>query len=408
MRTLVRLVFALTIAAPARRRLRAGDDRGNGPRHVGRGAAGVTVEAASPALIEKVRTAVTDGSGQYQIVNLRPGPYVVTFTLTGFSTVSREGIELTARTSPPSTASFVSARLRRRSPSAASRRSWTCRALSRNSVMSSDTLAAVPATRGYNALVFLVPSVTGGSNQVDLSPMMRIFYSHGGRGNEGRVMVDGLSVGAALNGGGVSLYVPDTTNSQEMTMNLSGGLGEAETGGAVVNIIPKTGGNVFTGTAFTSLAGAWSQSNNIDDRLRRLRPADPPELVKNWDSSISVGGPIHKDRAWFYGTFRTFGQHDTIAGMYANKNAGDPTKWNYQKDLDVKARNAVARTIYAVRGDRAGDARHKFGLYFDDQQWCDGSSMRREGDGCRLAGDDWVASGQATLAPEASSGSTGC
>ena len=61
--------------------------------------------------------------------------------------------------------------------------------------------------------------------------------------NEGRVIVDGLSVGAALNGGGVSLYVPDTTNSQEMTLNLSGGLGEAETGGAVVNIIPKTGGN---------------------------------------------------------------------------------------------------------------------------------------------------------------------
>ena len=274
-------------------------------------------------------------------------------------------------------------------------------------VMSSDTLAAVPATRGYNALVFLVPSVTGGSNQVDLSPMMRIFYSHGGRGNEGRVMVDGLSVGAALNGGGVSLYVPDTTNSQEMTMNLSGGLGEAETGGAVVNIIPKTGGNVFSGTAFTSLAGAWSQSNNIDDRLRSFGLADPPELIKNWDSSISVGGPIHKDRAWFYGTFRTFGQHDTIAGMYANKNAGDPTKWNYEKDLNVKARNAVARTIYAVRATVQATPRNKFGLYFDDQEWCDGSSMRREGEGCRLAGDDWVASGQATLAPEASSGSNG-
>ena len=79
--------------------------------------------------------------------------------------------------------------------------------------------------------------------------------------------------------------------------------------------------------------------------LRSFGLADPPELIKNWDSSISVGGPIHKDRAWFYGTFRTFGQHDTIAGMYANKNAGDPTKWNYEKDLNVKARNAVARTI---------------------------------------------------------------
>ena len=56
---------------------------------------GVTVEASSAALIEKTRSAVTDSSGQYRIEDLRPGSYVVTFTLAGFSTVRREGIELT-------------------------------------------------------------------------------------------------------------------------------------------------------------------------------------------------------------------------------------------------------------------------------------------------------------------------
>jgi hypothetical protein len=61
---------------------------------------GATVEAASPALIEKVRTVVTDGSGQYQIVSLPPGVYAVTFTLGGFSTVKREGIEVTIIISP--------------------------------------------------------------------------------------------------------------------------------------------------------------------------------------------------------------------------------------------------------------------------------------------------------------------
>ena len=58
---------------------------------------GVTVEVSSPALIERVRSAVTDGTGQYQIINLRPGNYVVTFTLAGFSIVKREGVELTGR-----------------------------------------------------------------------------------------------------------------------------------------------------------------------------------------------------------------------------------------------------------------------------------------------------------------------
>src|SRR5262245_10839848 len=62
---------------------------------------GVTVEAASPALIEKVRTVVTDGSGQYKIVDLRPGVYTVTFSLQGFSSVKREGIELTAGFTAP-------------------------------------------------------------------------------------------------------------------------------------------------------------------------------------------------------------------------------------------------------------------------------------------------------------------
>src|SRR4051794_17008320 len=56
---------------------------------------GVTVEVSSPALIEKVRTVVTDGVGQYRVVNLRPGTYAATFTLTGFSTVKRDGIEVT-------------------------------------------------------------------------------------------------------------------------------------------------------------------------------------------------------------------------------------------------------------------------------------------------------------------------
>ena len=55
---------------------------------------GVTVEVTSPALIEKVRTATTDGAGLFRITDLRPGTYAVTFTLTGFSTIKREGIVL--------------------------------------------------------------------------------------------------------------------------------------------------------------------------------------------------------------------------------------------------------------------------------------------------------------------------
>src|SRR5712672_58374 len=62
---------------------------------------GVTVEASSPALIEKVKSAVTNEAGQYRIVDLRPGTYSVTFVLGGFTTIRREGIVLEANFTAP-------------------------------------------------------------------------------------------------------------------------------------------------------------------------------------------------------------------------------------------------------------------------------------------------------------------
>ena len=177
----------------------------------------------------------------------------------------------------------------------------------RGQVLSEDVVKTLPATRGYNAIVFLVPSVTGGSNQIDLMPAMRIFYSHGGRGNEGRVQVDGLNVGAAFNGGGVSGYVMDTPNAQELSLTLSGGLGEAEIGGTQLNVVPKTGGNTFAGSIFLSTAGEWSQGSNIDDELRAFGITNPNALISNWDASASVGGPIMRDRIgyWYLRDFGT-------------------------------------------------------------------------------------------------------
>ena len=85
---------------------------------------GVTVEAASPVLIEKVRGAVTDASGQFRIVNLMAGTYSVTFALTGFSTVRRDGIELEGTFNATLNAGAPrSARSRKPSPSPAKRRS---------------------------------------------------------------------------------------------------------------------------------------------------------------------------------------------------------------------------------------------------------------------------------------------
>jgi hypothetical protein len=277
----------------------------------------------------------------------------------------------------------------------------------RQQVVDDETLRALPATRGYNALIFLVPSVTGGSNQIDLMPAMRIFYSHGGRGNEGRTMVDGLSTGSAFNGGGASGYIIDTANSQEMQLTLSGGLGETEMGGTVVNFVPKTGGNTFSGNAFFSTAGEWSQGSNIDDRLRGIGLQQPAALYKNWDVQASLGGPIVRDRLWFFGNYRDFGSHDDILGTWGNLNAGKANEWRYVADPNLKARNAVSRTVTALRLTAQATPRNKVGFFFDNQLACDGSSLIPGSDDCRPRGDDWVASGTVSSSPEAASGAEG-
>jgi hypothetical protein len=355
---------------------------------------GVTVEASSPVLIEKVRSAITDGSGQYRIESLPPGTYALTFTLPGFVVVRREAVEVSGSGIITINADMRVGAVSETVTVTGETPVVDVQSAKRQQVIDNQTLTSIPATRGYNAILTAVPSVTGGDLNIDLSPTMRIFTSHGGRGNEGRVQVDGLNVGAAFNGGGVSGFIMDTANAQELQVTLSGGLGEAETGGINMNVVPKTGGNTFSGQIFGSAAGPWSQGDNLDDELTGFGIANPPTLHKLWDLSGSVGGPIKRDRVWFWATVRDVGSHVDVAGLYANKNAGDATKWNYEQDTSITVRNATARTIINGRVTAQVTPRNKVGFYLDHQLNCDQSAYSRDsGDTCRPAGSDWVATG---------------
>src|SRR4030095_4354846 len=87
----------------------------------------------------------------------------------------------------------------------------------------------------------------------------------GGPGNEGRLTVDGLSLGASLNGTGVSYTVADVGNAQEIVFTTAGHLGEAEVAGPAMNLVPRQGGNRYAGTFFANGApGEFQQSNSAD------------------------------------------------------------------------------------------------------------------------------------------------
>jgi hypothetical protein len=162
-------------------------------------------------------------------------------------------------------------------------------------------------------------------------PGLAVFGGAGGRGTEGRVQLDGLNTGAPLSGGGTSGYVPDLGSAQEVSFTTSGGLGEAEVGGPVMNIVPRTGGNTIKGNAYLAgVTGGMVGSNYTQDlKDRGLRT--PGDLLKLWDFSGSVGGPIKKDRICVLLQRARGGQLPVGAGMFANLNAASraltPTWW---------------------------------------------------------------------------------
>jgi Carboxypeptidase regulatory-like domain len=372
---------------------------------------GVAVEASSPVLIEKSRSVVTDGTGQYRIVDLTPGIYTVTFTLAGFTTVKRERVELTG-----AGVTTISAELRvgavaetvtvtGETPIVDVQTSTKREVVLPNSVVSS-----IPASRTYGNILALVPGVQSVTLDVNsttstTSTAVNFFFtSRGGRGNEGTVQIDGMNVGSAFNGGGVSSFGYDLANAQEIQVTVAGGLGETDRGGPAFNIIPKTGGNTFNGTGFVSTAGKWSQASNLDDYLRSVGITEPPGLIKNWDTNFALGGPIKRDRLWFFNNVRQYGSQADVPGLYGNLNAGDPTKWNYVKDANLKARSAATKNIEAIRLTGQLTPTNKLGGYFEYQKNCTGSALSNTGKRCRDRGDDWVAlgiiTGNTPTAPE--------
>jgi hypothetical protein len=277
------------------------------------------------------------------------------------------------------------------------------RSTQRQAVLSSEVTNALPASRGYGNLLMALPAVQINLLNSATDPTMQFFTVHGGRSNEGRVQVDGMNVGSSFGGGGVSSFAYDTSNSAELQVAVSGGLGDADIGGPAINLVPRTGGNNFSGNVFFNNAGEWSQGSNVDDRLRAIGINESPALIKSWDASFSMGGPIVRDRLWFYGTVRSFGNQTANVNLYRNLNEGNASQWSYIPDLAVPSRQANDKKIGAIRLTGQVSPRNKVGFYYDYQWNCGGSTLTLDAEGCRKRGEDWVGLGNffGITAPEA-------
>ena len=252
---------------------------------------GVTVEASSPALIEKVRTGVSDGAGVYRITGLNPGIYALTFTLPGFNAVRREGIELGGTATLTISADMRVGALEETITVTGETPVVDVQSVQRQAVLSSEIIAAIPATRAVGSLLNVTPGLVVGDAGLAASPTMTSFSSRGGPTNEGRMAVNGMTVAAPFNGGGVSTYVLDSVNVDEVSVSVSGGMGESDTGGPVMNLVPRSGGNSFSGQGFINNAGEWSKGDNLNDELRAVGLTEAPGIINAYDGSVSLRRP---------------------------------------------------------------------------------------------------------------------
>jgi hypothetical protein len=326
---------------------------------------GVTVEASSPALIEKVRAAVSDGTGQYRIEDLRPGTYTVNFTLTGFSAFRREGIELTGSFTATVNAEMRVGALEETVTVTGESPIVDVQSARRQTVITSDVLKAIPTVRSYNALVVVVPGVVTNTNDVATGTATTQFPIHGGRNNEGRMTIDGLNVGNPPGGNQPPGFSVDVGNSEEISFTTSGGLGESETAGLVMNVVPKTGGNTLHGSAFYSGSGKNLQSDNSGGKV-----LSPTPLTKIYDVNGAVGGPILKDRLWYFATARVQGSTRVNANQFYNANAGNAAEWRYAPIQEQPGFSDRTWENISGRVTWQATPRNKIGGYWDEQWVC--------------------------------------
>jgi hypothetical protein len=297
---------------------------------------GVTIEASSPVLIEKVRTAVSDGSGRYQFVDLQPGLYTVSFSLQGFSNVRREGIRLTAGFAASVNVELSAGVLSETITVSGSSPMVDVRNVAQTQVMTREVLDSTPTARVIGSLMTLVPGVTittaGGPN-VDAGGTAGYTYAaaqiHGSSQYDQTIGTYGIPMVLLDNIGKSRINLPDGT-VQEYDMRYSSLPAELAYGGFTVNAIPKVGGNLFTGSVFLTSTGSALHASNLDDQLRAQGLTAEAKVKRMVDFNPVIGGPILKDKIWFFGGLRYQYTDSYIGGMWYDKN---PSDWIYEADL---------------------------------------------------------------------------
>ncbi len=311
---------------------------------------GVTVEAESPALIEKVRTVVTDNQGRYTIIDLRPGAYTVTFTLPGFTTVVQDGVELPSNFTATVNASLKVGAIEETVTVSGQTPVVDVQSVQRTSVLTRAQIDVLPTARTYASHASLVVGIKVSEQNVGgaRSALQQRLTVHASLSKDTTIDVDGMKMNTLVAGGD---SIPDHNDAmtQEVTVQVSAPGAEVSAGGPHLNLIPREGGNAFSGAAYVAYTDGAFQSDNVTPELLRRGLRSPDAVDQIYDVNPSLGGPILRDKLWFFGSYRKAGNGNIVANsFYPDGRSGiyDQIVWNYTLRLTWQATPRNKITVY--------------------------------------------------------------
>jgi hypothetical protein len=357
---------------------------------------GVTVEASSPVLIEGTKSSVTDANGSYRIVDLRPGTYSLVFSLTGFKAARFEAVELRADFTGTFNANLEVGALEESITVTGASPVVDVSSNAKVEVLTREVLDQVPTGRNIQAYAQLVSGVSLNVPDVGGSRGMQQTYmsTRGLTSANNIVTVDGLMVNGLDGDGAVQQYFNQAMVA-EMSYQTSGAGADVSPGGVRMAIVAKDGGNAFNGSAFAG----WTQkswvANNLDDDLRARGLRNAGGVDRIYDFNVGVGGPIKRDKIWFFASARAWSVDAPIANTFITP---DNLSYNagYQACRtgaigcdpgidDQSIESVLARVTWQI------SPQHKFAVYYDEINKYRGHGMN--------AGDDPDSASQIWTSP---------
>jgi len=349
---------------------------------------GVQVDVRSPALIEQVRTAITDSQGVFRVIDLRPGTYTVTFTLQGFSTFERSGVEL-----PASFTATVSAEMKLGSISETITVSGEAplvdvhTATQSQQTIPSEVRNSIPLSSNAAAFAALIPAATQVASDRDVGGIRgensQAFSIHGSHTADMIMLRDGLDYDQFFSGGNKASSMNPAAVAETTVQTASSAA--AESGGVQINAIPREGGNTFHGTFQSNYGNAKLQSDNLDAALRARGATAGSDIKTLYDVEGGIGGPIRENKLWFFVSLRRWITTSNLAGLYFNKLQNPQGTLLYAQDLSRPGYEDNFYIDESLRLTWQASAKHKINMLFSNEDNCQCHQGQRAG----------------TLAPEA-------